>query len=429
MHNQERRKASRGTKSGVIQRTDSGASTAGSTGRASRVLGERPGTGAAESPQFRKRQPQIGARPGTLVIADDAPRPRIHLIRFSEHEVHECDVDSVDELTGAIEPGKVAWIDVHVFSDEAVLRELGELFSIHPLAMEDVVNVPQRPKTELYDGQILIVTRMVRTTDAELLDLEQVTLVLGENYVLSFQERYGDVLDPVRQRIRHGQGRRIRTQGPSYLAYAIVDTIIDAYYPVIEKLGDHLEQLETAIMETPTNELLRELTRTKNLLVNLRRAVWPQREAVNALIREETELIGEEVRVFLRDTYDHCLQTAEAIEVYRDMTTGLMNTYLSSIANRTNDVMKVLTIMASVFIPLTFLAGIYGMNFEHMPELHVKWAYPLVWLTMLAVGGGMLAAFWRKGWISLDDIGLGGWRRKRAVAARDTAAASESRGA
>ena len=285
------------------------------------------------------------------------------------------------------------------FGDEKTIREIGEIFSIHPLAMEDVVNMPQRPKAEMYEGQVLIITRMVRTKGTAEVDMEQVTLVLGESYVLTFQEHYGDILDPVRERIRSGKGRPIRRNGPGYLAYAIVDTIVDGYYPVLELIGDHLEQLENLVMENPTNDVLRDLNRTKNMLVNLRRAIWPQREAVNSLIRDENSLISDEVRMFLRDTYDHCAQTAEVIEMYREMSTSLMNTYLSSIANRTNEVMKVLTMMASIFIPLTFLAGIYGMNFEHMPELHVRWAYPLVWTTMLAVGLSMLAFFWRKGWI------------------------------
>ena len=248
-------------------------------------------------------------------------------------------------------------------------------------------------------SQILIITRMVRMKGLAEVDMEQVSIVLGESYVLTFQERYGDILDPVRQRIRIGKGSPIRHSGPGYLSYAIMDTIVDGYYPVIEAFGDHLEQLETVVMEDPSNDVLRELNRTKNMLVNLRRAIWPQREAVNSLIRDENSQISDEVRVFLRDTYDHCVQTAEVIEMYREMVTGLMNMYLSSIANRTNEVMKVLTIVATIFIPLTFLAGIYGMNFEHMPELHVWWAYPIIWTTMLAVAAGMLTFFWKKGWI------------------------------
>ena len=350
---------------------------------------------------FKKRHPEVGASPGTLVIADDAPPTMLRMISYDREEVREQDIHTAEELSVAFDPGNVTWVDVQGFGDEQLIRNIGEVFSLHPLAMEDVVNMPQRPKAEIYDGQVLIITRMVRMNGSADVDMEQVTIVMGENYVLTFQERYGDVLDPVRQRIRAGKGRPIRCHGSDYLSYVIADTIVDGYYPVIEALGDHLEQLENVVMETPGIEVLRALNRTKNMLVNLRRAIWPQREAVNSLIRDENELVSQEVRVYLRDTYDHCVQTAEVIEMYREMSTGLMNTYLSSIANRTNEVMKVLTIMASIFIPLTFLAGIYGMNFEHMPELHVKWAYPAVWGTMFGTASVMVAYFWRKGWIGI----------------------------
>ena len=320
------------------------------------------------------------------------------MIYYDSEEFQEARVHDVEQLLSALEPGHVTWVDVQGFGDESLVRRIGAIFAIHPLAMEDVVNMPQRPKAESYENQILIIARMVRMGATDSVDMEQVSLILGENFVLTFQERYGDILDPVRERIRAGTGR-MRHGGSSYLAYAIVDTIVDGYYPVIEALGDHLEELENVVMENPTNELLRDLNRTKNMLVNLRRAVWPQREAVNSLIRDENPLITDEVRIYLRDTYDHSVQTAEVIEMYREMSTGLMNTYLSSIANRTNEVMKILTIMASIFIPLTFLAGIYGMNFDHMPELHLRWAYPAVWVTMTLTAGGMVAFFWRKGWL------------------------------
>ncbi len=323
----------------------------------------------------------------------------VRMISYDLDEVDEREITDIEDLAKAMDPENITWIDVQGFGDEKVVRRIGDIFSIHPLALEDIVNMPQRPKTESYDDQLLVITRMVRHTEEKAVDMEQVSMLMGKNYVVTFQERYGDVLDPVRERIRHGQGRPIRRSGSDYLTYVITDTIIDGYYPVIEAIGDHLEHLETVVMDNPSSQTLQELNRTKNLLVNLRRVVWPQRELVSSLMRDENELIVDEVRMFLRDTYDHCVQTAEVIEMYRDMSTGLMNTYLSSIANRTNDVMKVLTIMASIFIPLTFMAGIYGMNFEHMPELHVRWAYPAIWLAMTLTASGMLIFFWRKGWI------------------------------
>ncbi|MEZ6048211.1 MAG: magnesium/cobalt transporter CorA [Planctomycetaceae bacterium] len=289
------------------------------------------------------------------------------------------------------------------FGDRSVMQEIGDLFQLHPLLLEDVVNLPQRPKTESYGDQVLIIVRMVQVHESGEIDLEQVSIVLGKNYVLTFQEKHGDILDPVRRRIR-SKTSTIRHQAADFLAYAIADTIIDAYYPALEVLGDQIEELEDDVISDPTPELLRELNRMKNRLVNLRRSIWPQREAINRMVRGDYPAISENVRIYLRDTYDHCVQTSEVAEMYREMVTGLMNTYLSSIANRTNEVMKVLTIMASIFIPLTFLAGIYGMNFKHMPELQMEWAYPTVWILMLLTAGGMLFYFWKKGWI---DIGQG----------------------
>jgi len=347
---------------------------------------------------FRKRHPKVGARPGTLVISKEAPEPRMSLISYAPELLDEREITEVEDLNAAFEPDRITWVDVQGFGDRSLMQRIGQLFAFHPLLLEDIVNVPQRPKTEAYEDQLLVVVRMVRNDGLEDVDMEQVSIVLGRTYVLTFQERYGDVLDPVRRRIRSGKGV-IRGKGPDYLAYAIADTIIDGYYPVLEVIGDGLESLEEAVVTEPTPELLRRLNRTKNRLVNLRRAIWPQREAINALVRGDHDAITDDVRIYLRDTYDHCVQTSEVAEMYREMVTGLMSTYLSAIANRTNDVMKVLTIMASVFIPLTFVAGIYGMNFDHMPELHYRWAYPAVWLTMAATAGGMLAYFWRRGWL------------------------------
>lgn len=351
---------------------------------------------------FTKRQPKVGARPGTLVIADDSPPPIIRAIHCSAEELCEQQVDHIDQLKAALEHDTISWIDVQGFGDEVLIRQLAELFSMHPLAVEDVVNIPQRPKLESFDEHVLLIVRMVRMDDTQRVDMEQVSIVLGANYVLTFQERYGDVLDPVRRRLRSGQGI-IRTKGADYLAYAIFDTIVDGYYPVIEQMGNLLEELEVEVIENPTPALLHRLNRIKNTLTNLRRAIWPQREAANELCRDELPQIQPEVRVFLRNTYDHCVQTTEVTEMYREMVNGLMNTYLSAVANRTNDVMKVLTVVATIFIPLTFLAGIYGMNFDHMPELHTRWGYPLFWAIIGVVASVMVLFFRRRGWLGPVD--------------------------
>jgi len=258
--------------------------------------------------------------------------------------------------------------------------------------------VPQLPKAEAYDDHDLLLARMVRADLPDRTDLEQVGIFLGKDHVLTFQDTYGDVLDPVRNRIRQGGGP-IRKLGADYLAYAILDTIVDAYFPVLERLGNRLEDLETRILGHPDPSSLEELNDVRKHLVRLRRAIWPQRDAVHRMVRDESEYRGEAVRVYLRDTHDHCVQCAEVVEGYREIASGLFNTYLSMVGHRTNEIMKVLTIMASIFIPLTFLVGVYGMNFRHMPELGVRWAYPALLALMAGVGAGMLLWFRRRGWI------------------------------
>lgn len=356
------------------------------------------------SPQyFKKNHTKVGARPGTLVIPKEAPPPKITSIHYSATEHRAVTVDSLDELTEAFNEDEVTWVDIQGFGDRSIMRKLGTMFNLHPLLLEDIVNVPQRPKSEPYDDQLLVIIRMVRLEDDEdtddpKVDMEQVSMVIAKNYLITFQEKHGDILDPVRKRLVANKGI-IRKRGPDYLAYVIADTIIDGYYPVLEVVGDHLESLEGAVIDNPSPAVLGELNRLKNQLINLRRAIWPQREAINELVRGDHAMITDEVGVYLRDTYDHCIQTSEVAEMYREMVTGLMNTYLSSVANRTNEVMKVLTIMASIFIPLTFMAGIYGMNFEHMPELKYQYSYAILCAAMSAVVVGMLIFFYRKGWI------------------------------
>jgi len=296
------------------------------------------------------------------------------------------------------EQGGVVWIDVQGLGDEPLLRQLGERFGLHLLALEDLVNAPQRPKIEEYREQVLIITRMARFAGRAELNDEQVGLVLGPGYVLSFQERYGDVLEPVRVRIREGLGP-IRSAGADYLAYALLDTIIDGYYPVVEHLGEVLARLEDQILARPGARTLTRLNRVKGVLVALRRGIWPQREALNRLLRDGSRFISPEVRVYLRDTHDHAAQLVDVVDSHREMVAGLLNTYLSALSNRTNEVMKLLTIMASIFIPLTFMAGVYGMNFEAMPELHSPWGYPALMAVMVLTAVGMLFYFRRRGWL------------------------------
>ncbi|MFI4876342.1 MAG: magnesium/cobalt transporter CorA [Blastopirellula sp. JB062] len=347
---------------------------------------------------FRKRHPQIGADHGTLVIPSDAPRPRVRQILYSTGGLKsDRAIENLDDLEEAPASG-VSWVDVQGFGDESLLVQMGEIYGLHPLLLEDVVNIPQRSKVEPHDDNLLIVFRMVRVkSDAEIA-IEQISIVLGDDYVLTFQEYYGDAFDSIRKRIIAGH-RQFREKGADYLAYAIADTIVDHYYPALEAIGDRLEEMEEDAVAAPNAEILQQIHAMKNRLLNLRRALWPQREAIHSLVWDSNPQIGEDVRLYLRDTYDHCVQTTEVIEMYRDMISGMINTYLSSMANRTNEVMRVLTIVSTIFIPMSFLAGVYGMNFQDMPELHWSFGYPLFWSTAMLLAVGMLVFFSRKGWL------------------------------
>ncbi|MEQ8849995.1 magnesium/cobalt transporter CorA [Botrimarina sp.] len=348
---------------------------------------------------FRKRRPKVGSRPGTLVIPREAPPPQIHTFTYNADSLREADPAGVEGLAATLADDSVTWVDVQGFGDHSLMNQIGDFFGLHPLLLEDVVNVPQRPRTEAYDDQVLVIVRMVRVDEASAeLNSEQVAIVFSERWVLTFQEKPGDILDPVRRRLRSGKGL-MRTHGAAYLAYAIADTIIDGYFPVLESIGELLEGLDEEVLTKPTSDVLHRLNAMKHRLAHLRRWLWAQREAVDTLMRDEHPLVTDELRVYLRDTHGHCVHTAEIAEMHREMATGLMNNYLSSIANRTNEAMRVLTVMASIFIPLTFLAGVYGMNFEYMPELHLRWAYPAVWVAMIATAAGMGTYFWRKGWL------------------------------
>ncbi len=350
---------------------------------------------------LKKRHPPVGSRPGTLVVPSDSPPPRISAMCYDQADLIEradVPVSDVGELIART--SGVAWIDVQGLGDESVLHGLAEVFGIHALALEDVVNAPQRPKTESFDSHQLYLTQMVTSESDEpgRGRIEQVSIFVGRWYVLTFQEHRGDVLDPLRQRIRAG-GWRLRSMGAEYLGYAIIDTIVDHYYPAIDSLSHVLEEMEDRVLEDPGPRLLAQINRTRAALLQLRKGVAPQREALNALLRGESQFMSGESQTYLRDTYDHVIQITEAIDTNRELASGLFNTYLSAVANKQNEVMKVLTIMASIFIPLSFLAGLYGMNFQYMPELGVRWAYPVLLSFMALAAGGMLVLFRVKGWL------------------------------
>jgi magnesium transporter len=352
----------------------------------------------------RKKHAPPGASPGTLVMPANATKPRIHIMAYNADELEERWVDKPSELKRYINhPTLVTWVDVRGVGDEETLRTLAGLFNIHPLALEDVVHQPQRPKVEDYEHHLFIITRMVMLRSNTDMEAEQVSLFLGPNYVLSFQEDTPDCFDPVRDRLRKkGIHRR---SGADYLCYSLIDAMVDHYFPVLETYGEYLESLETTVVTKPVKSTLSNIHTAKRELIDLRRVLWPQREAINQLIRSECALISKEVRVFLRDCYDHSVQVMDMVENYREITSGLHDVYLSSIGNRTNEIMKVLTIISTIFIPLTFIAGVYGMNFDpesspyNMPELKMKYGYPVTLAVMFLIGVSLLFYFWHKGWI------------------------------
>ncbi|HET6277289.1 MAG TPA: magnesium/cobalt transporter CorA [Candidatus Polarisedimenticolia bacterium] len=370
----------------------------------------------------KKRKPPIGARPGTLMVDTALPRPRIHLIRYSGESIHEEEVKEIASLRPILASAEFAWIDVQGLGHAQTIEGLGEIFSIHPLALEDIVHASARPKAEIYPENLLIAVRMLQLDGGGEITIRQMSLVVGRNYVLTFQETYGDVLEPVRVRLRGG-GKKLRSTGPGYLAYAIIDTIVDAYLPIIEHFTVELDTLEEQVLEQPEPAALRSLNRIRKELGRIRRSVSPQREAIGSLIRDPNDFVDETSRLYLRDTYDHCLMTSEAVETSRELVNGLMNTYMSAVSNRMNEVMKTLTLVTSLFVPLTFMAGIYGMNFEVMPELHWRWSYPVLLLLMLIAAAGMLVHFRRRGWIGREAAG-----RREEPDRRGEGSRSEDRG-
>jgi len=347
---------------------------------------------------FEVRRPPIGSRPGTLAIPPDSPAPRIHVFDYRGEICREADVDDPEALRRYLDSEETAWVDVQGFGDEDTLWAIADVFGLGPLVMEDATNVPQRAKSELRADHQLIIARAPLPTADGALEVPQVCLIVGRNWLLTLQDRYFGFFDPVRRRIREGLGP-IREQGPDYLAYALLDTLVDGYYPIVEKLAADLEDLEERVEGDPASRVLAELHRIRRQLVVIRRIGWPQREALRSLVVEHGPFIGADAKAFLRSTEQHVTQIMEAVDSARDTTSGLVDLYLSNLSQRTNEIMKMLTLMASIFIPLTFLAGIYGMNFELMPELHAAWGYPLVLLTMLGTATGMLLYFRHRGWI------------------------------
>jgi magnesium transporter len=355
-------------------------------------------------PRPRKRFQAPGTPPGTL-RPHDAPSAHevtVTLMDYTPESVLEKPLASIEEAFPYRDSSSVTWINVNGLQDAELLQKLGSHFGLHPLALEDVLNTGQRPKMEDYEDHYFIVMKELRPEGSR--RSEQISFFLGRSWVLTFQETAGDPFDPVRERIRKGKGR-LRRAGADYLAYALMDALVDGAFPMLESLGERIEELELELVGNPSRQTLHEIHRLKRELLYLRRTAWPQREVILALQREESTLVRPETRVYLRDCYDHTIQVLDMVETYRDLAGGMLDVYLSSVSNRMNEIMKVLTVMASIFIPLTFLAGLYGMNFNtaagpwNMPELNWAWGYPALLGLMAAVAVGMLAYFRRRGWL------------------------------
>jgi magnesium transporter len=349
-----------------------------------------------------KRRQSPGAAPGQVKPHEHAGKPIINVAAYGVAQFEEqwdVNLDVIRDLRG--NHGMI-WIDVSEFGDRDLIIDLGETFGLHKLALEDVVNTHQRPKVEEYDDHLFIVARMLRQEG--LIETEQVSFVMGEGYVISFQETPGDCFEPVRNRLRQAKGR-IRNNGADYLCYSLIDSIVDEYFPALERYGEILEDLEDAVVRDPNPSHIGELHDLKRDLLMLRRAIWPHREMINNLMRDEHQLIKAETRLYLRDCYDHTIQLMDIVETYREIASGLIDVHISSVSVKLNEVMKVLTIVATVFMPLSFIASLYGMNFDrqaspfNMPELGWYFGYPFALLLMLFSACALIWYSWRKGWL------------------------------
>lgn len=354
---------------------------------------------------IRRRRTAPGTAPGTLDHGQDAsPRPlRLSVVDYRKQEFEEHDNLTVAEARPYFASPRNTWLHLQGDPSPDELRAIGDAYSLHPLALEDVRNGGQRTKIEDYAEQKFIVLRHPVLRD-DVLDTEQVSIFLGKNFIVSFHNGEDDIFRPIRERLRKNPEGRLRRFECDYLLYALIDLIVDSSFPVLETIGEQLETLEDEVLEKPTRNILDQIHLMKRELILLRRAQWPQREMLNSLLRDDHEFISDDTKVFFRDCYDHTIQVMDLVESYREMSSGLLDVYLSSISNRMNDVMKVLTVIATIFIPLSFLAGVYGMNFDtaaspwNMPELGWRLGYPGFWLLAVAIAGGMLLLFRRKGW-------------------------------
>jgi magnesium transporter len=350
---------------------------------------------------IKKSASKRGLPPGSIVHIGErkADKVKISIMDYTIGKFDEKEVKKAEECFPFKRKPTVTWINIDGLHDVEVIEKLGNCYDIHPLVLEDIVHTDQRPKMEDLEKYIFFVLKMLYIDEkTHEIQSEQVSLILGQNYVISFQEKTGDVFNAVRERIRKGKGR-IRKMSSDYLAYSLIDAIIDNYFIILERIGEKVENIEQDVVSSPKPEILQQIYNLKREMLYLRKSVWPFREVINGLLREESKLIKKGTHIYLRDLYDHTIQVIDTIETFRDMISGMLDIYMSSVSNKMNEVMKVLTIFAAIFIPLTFIAGVYGMNFQNMPELSIPWAYPAVWIVILVVGISLLGYFKHKKWI------------------------------
>ncbi|MBI2354023.1 MAG: magnesium/cobalt transporter CorA [Deltaproteobacteria bacterium] len=350
---------------------------------------------------LKKRSVKAGLPPGSLVHIGDASQEAVNISLLS-YDADSCEERYFRQLDACLphlgRPG-ITWVNVEGVHDVEIIRRLGECHSFHPLVLEDIVNTVQRPKIEDYGNYLFIVLRMLRPAEGSDFTSEQISIILGHDYLFTFQEGIrGDVFDALRDRIRNAKGK-IRGMGADYLAYALIDAIVDGYFSVLEGLGERIVNIEEELALAPDRATLHVINEMKKEIIFLRKAVWPLREAISFLERGDSNLLGDSTRLYFRDVYDHTVQVIDTVETYRDLLSGMLDLYLSSISNRTNEIMKFLTVIGTIFMPLTFLVGVYGMNFRHMPELEWRYGYHALWGFMVALSLAMILYFRRKKWL------------------------------
>lgn len=350
---------------------------------------------------IKKVSAKAGLPPGTLVHIGErvAETVRVTLMEYDSDHIEERELQDVHDCIPFEDTSTVSWINVAGLHDTELVASLGSCFGLHSLHQEDILNTGGRPKIEDYDDYILVILKMLYLAgDNREIAAEHVSLVIGKNYVISFQEKDGDVFDRVRKLIRNGKGR-VKKEGADYLAYLLIDAVVDNYFNILETVGESIEDMEEVVLGRPGRETTHAIHELKTELIFLRKSILPMREVINDLERGESDLIRQTTGVHFRDVYDHIIQIMDTLDTYRDILSNMMDAYLSSLSNRMNEIMKVLTIFSTIFIPLTFLAGVYGMNFEFIPGQHWRWSYPVFWLGSITLAGGMLAIFKKKKWL------------------------------